>query len=46
VFTADLKTVKVLRADFLDFIESSQKKIHDAGAEEIYSICIDLFRVV
>ncbi|MGZ3808308.1 MAG: DUF4423 domain-containing protein, partial [Bacteriovorax sp.] len=46
VFTIDKKSYK----DILDVcnraIEDSHKVIHESGTEEVYSICIDLFRVI
>ncbi len=46
VFTLDEKALKELKHMITQLIESSHKKIHDAGTDEIYAMNMDLFKVV
>jgi len=46
VFTMAPADFERLREKMTDWIASAQKDIHKSGSEEVYAICLDMFRVV
>lgn len=46
MFTIDKKDLEAVKNIFSDAIEKSHEKIQASGTEEVYSICLDVFKVV
>ncbi len=46
VFTLDKKSHRELKKLFVQMAEKSHDVIHHGGTDEVYSICLDLFRVL
>ena len=43
LFSVDRKSLEQLRLMVSEFVENTQKKIHDGGTDEVAIFCIDLF---
>lgn len=46
IFTLDRKTYLELRKQVRDLIADSHRRIHAGGTDEVYGLCLDLFRVI
>lgn len=46
IFTLDRKTYLEVRKQLRDLIADSHRRIHAGGTDEVYGLCLDLFRVV
>ncbi len=46
VFTLDKKQFDELKNLFAKFVQESHEHIHSGGTDELYSMCLDLFKVV